>query len=345
MPVIQNLKKPFFNQFNLQRFSLQRFFKGEGLELGPIQLVQRRVFILPTKRGLFFAVAMFVMLIGSLNYNNSLGFILTFLLASLSIVAILHTYRNLLHLRIDVGHITPVFCGDNVHVPVILDNSHHSERFSVRLDFPEQQTLFTDIAANHWIRVEPTQHSHSRGRHQLDRFTISTIFPLGLFKAWAHAQLNMQYLVYPKPDNQNELPRETLYHFNLTGDRGKGCDDFAGLRNYQQGDSMRHVHWKTLAREQGMHTKQFGGDRAEELWLDWESLSDLDTEARLSRLTRWVLDAETMQYSYGLRLPNQQIPIGHGTSHRHRCLEALALYPDVTTVNKVSSNDLHRTQK
>ena len=93
------------------------------------------------------------------------------------------------------------------------------------------------------------------------------------------------------------------------------------------GDSLRHVHWKTFAREQGLHTKQFGGDRAEELWLDWESLIDVDTETRLSRLTRWVLDADSRHFNYGLRLPNQIIPLGHGPKHKHRCLEALALFP------------------
>ncbi|MEE8379845.1 MAG: DUF58 domain-containing protein [Gammaproteobacteria bacterium] len=345
MPVIQHEKKSLFSQKIRHRFSLRRFLKGEGPETGPIHLVQRRVYILPTKRGIFFAVALFVMLIGSLNYNNNLGFTLTFLLSSLSIVAILHTYRNLLHLSVDVGHITPVFCGDLVCVPVILDNSNHPDRFSVRLYFPERAGFFIDIAANQWVRVEPTLLSRSRGRHQLERFTLRTIFPLGLFKAWAHTQLKTEYLVYPKPDPQRELPRESLHHFNLTGDQGKGCDDFVGLRSYQQGDSLHHVHWKTYAREQGMHTKQFGGDRSEELWLDWETLDNLDTEARLSRLTRWVLDADAMQYSYGLRLPNKQIPIGHGNNHRHRCLEVLALYPANTVANNHSTDDTHGKQK
>jgi len=344
MALIQHPKIPFFNEKTRHQFSLKRFLKGEGPETGPILLVQRRVYILPTKRGIFFSVTAFVMLIGALNYNNSLGFILVFLLASLGIVAILHTYRNLLHLNIDVGHIAPVFCGDVVRVPVILDNSNYPDRYSVRIDFSKGQSLFTDVTANKWIRVEPTLNSHVRGRHQLDRVTISTIFPLGMFKAWAHAQFKMQYLVYPRPDKQHDLPRESLYHFNLTGDRGNGCDDFAGLRNYQQGDSLRHVHWKTFARQQGMHTKQFGGDKAEELWLDWETLTDLDTETRLSRLTRWVLDADAMQYNYGLRLPNLQIPLGHGSDHRHRCLEALALYP-ATSMKNISSEDLIGTEK
>ncbi|WP_455217353.1 DUF58 domain-containing protein [Kaarinaea lacus] len=331
MALIRTLTNPFVQRFRLHRFSLQRFFVGEGPETGPIHLVQRRVYILPTKRGLFFLVIAMVMLIGALNYNNSLAYSLTFLLASLGIIAILHTYRNLLHLKIDVGPISPVFCGDHVHVPLILDNHQHPARYSVRVHFPshpEENVVMTDVPENHWIRVEPTLPTHARGRYRLDRVTLRSIFPLGMFQVWAHAQLEASYLVYPSPEDRHSLPQESLYHFNQSGDRGKGTDDFAGLRPYHQGDSLRHVHWKTFAREQGLHTKQFGGDRAEELWLDWDTLNDLDVEARLSRLTRWVLDADSQYFNYGLRLPNQVVPLGHGPVHKHQCLEALALYPD-----------------
>lgn len=342
MAFIQTITQPLVQRFNLHRFSLKRFLQGEGPEDGPIKLAQRRVYILPTKRGVFFMVIAFVMLVGSLNYNSSLAYSLTFLLASLGIIAILHTYRNLLHLTIDVGPIAPVFCGENVRVPFILDNHHHPARYSISLQFPGSKNsttisstinstinnpVITDVPDHHWIRVEPTLATQSRGRHQLDRLTIHTIFPLGMFKAWAHAQFKTSYVVYPAPDDHQSLPQESLYHFHFTGDRGKGTDDFAGLRNYHQGDSLRHVHWKAVAREQGLQTKQFGGDRAEELWLDWELLNNLDTEARLSRLTRWILDADTMHFNYGLRLPNQLIPLGHGPKHKHRCLEALALFP------------------
>ena len=52
----------------------------------------------------------------------------------------------------------------------------------------------------------------------------------------------------------------------------QGQDDFAGLRKYQPGDSLRHVAWKAVARGQAVMTKQFSGLAAGELWLDWDSL-------------------------------------------------------------------------
>jgi uncharacterized protein (DUF58 family) len=315
-----------------QRFNLKRFFSGEGPEAGPIFLSQRRVFILPSKMGVYFAAMMLVMLLGAVNYNNSLAYLLVFLLASIFFVTILHTYRNLLHLRIDVGHTAAVFCGEKAQVPILLDNRHNAARFAVKLWFGKRRIknqdrhITMDIAGDQCQQQTLSLPTTERGLHNVPRLTLETSFPLGLFRAWAYAQRDVQYLVYPKADQQHGLPIDLSYQQSLEGDRGHGADDFAGLRNYHSGDSLRHIHWKTVAREQGMYTKQFGGDRASELWLDWESLPELDTEARLSRLTRWVLDASAAQINYGLRLPGTVIPLNTGLAHQHQCLKALAMF-------------------
>ena len=72
--------------------------------------------------------------------------------------------------------------------------------------------------------------------------------------------------------------------------------------------------------------KQFVETREREYWLDWNDLPDLDTEARLSQLTRWVLDAHGASRHYGLRLPGLTIEPASGEDHRESCLRALALF-------------------
>lgn len=307
------------------RFSLQRFLVGEGPEDAPIFLAQRRVYILPSKMGIYFAAMMLVMLLGAVNYNNSLAYALTFLLASIFFIAILHTYRNLLHLRIDLDPTAAVFCGETAQVPVSLDNRSNAARYAVKLWLRDQAHITVDVPGDEIQRYHVPLKTTQRGLHKMPRLTLETSYPLGMFRAWAYAQRTAQYWVYPTPDQRHRLPSEPSAQQNLQGDRGKGADDFAGLRNYHAGDSLRHVHWKTVARGQGMHVKQFGGDKASELWLDWDSLPQLDTEARLSRLTRWVLDAEKAQLIYGLRLPDAHIPLGTGLAHQQQCLQALAL--------------------
>ena len=48
-------------------------------------------------------------------------------------------------------------------------------------------------------------------------------------------------------------------------------------------------------------------------------------ELKLSRLTRWVLDADAAGVRYALELPGSRIELDNGPAHRQRCLEALAL--------------------
>ena len=311
-----------------QRLNLQRFFKGEGPQATPLQLHQRNVYILPTRQGLFFTVVLFVMLIGSINYTNSLGYLLTFLLGSLTVVAILHTYRNLLRLQISLGHINPVFQGQQLQIPVVISNPQATARYALEFSFPHQSPHIYDLSPALQQTITLTKLAPARGAHQLERFVIASRFPLGLFRAWAHIEIDQRYLVYPQPVCEQPLPDQSLYVHQETGDQGHGADDFAGLRNFRAGDSLRHVHWKALARDRGLLTKQFGGDRNDQLWLDWRMLENMLTEQRLSCLCRWVLDAEEQGYDYGLWLPGQSITPARGDAHQYHCLKTLALYND-----------------
>jgi len=225
-----------------------------------------------------------------------------------------------------VGHVEPRFVGEPLTTPVRIDNRTGPARLAVELQFPGEDPSVVNIEAHRQQCIEMESIASQRGRHSLGRFTIATRFPLGLFRAWANVHLQHTYLVYPRPAAINQLPADSTYKLKVSGDQGVGADDFAGLRQYHCGDSLRHIHWKAFARQQGLLTKQFGGDRSEELWLDWNSVPEVNVEQRLSILTRWILLAERDGKSYGLRLPNLIIEPNHGGVHRHQCLKALAEY-------------------
>lgn len=309
----------------LQRFNLARFFQGDAPSLAPWTLGRRNVYILPTSQGLFFAVSLAVILLGAINYNNSLGYFLTFLLGSIALVGMLHTYRNLLQLRIRTGAIEPAFAGGEVSIPILLDNPGPATRYRVALGFAGRPAQQHDLPPGQQ-RVKLSTPAGARGWQRVERFSVASTFPLGLFRAWSHVVPEERYLVYPSPSRDARLPLTSRYMASLLGDQGLGSDDFAGLRGYRSGDSLKHIHWKALAREQGLLTKQFGGDRSEQLWLDWRMLEAMQTEARLSQLCRWVIEAEQQGIEYGLWLPDQIIQPARGRQHQQQCLKALALH-------------------
>jgi uncharacterized protein (DUF58 family) len=108
----------------------------------------------------------------------------------------------------------------------------------------------------------------------------------------------------------------------------RGDDDFAGLRAFHPGDPPRHIAWKAYAREQGLQVKVYAGTAVTSHSFDWESLSGLGIEARLSQLCRWVEDAYAAGRAFGLRLPGVEIAPNVGPGHRQRCLTALALFDE-----------------
>ncbi|MHB9101371.1 MAG: DUF58 domain-containing protein [Sulfuricella sp.] len=304
----------------------RRIFNRIDAEHGPITLDRQRIFILPTRHGLMFAVVLMLMLVGSINYTLSLGFVLTFLLGGMALVAILHTYRNLAQLTVSAGKTMPVFAGQQASFNLCLNGSGTTERYAIGVMFEKQQPQFVDVPAGETVYASLTLPAPQRGILRPGRFTLFSRFPLGLFRAWSKLDLDMSCIVYPQPDSAR-LPQ--LTGIQGRGDRAiaaEGSDDFRGMRPYHTGDSLRHVAWKAMAQRRGMLTKQFSGQARPELWLDWDDLAGMDTEARLSRLCRWVLDAQNAGLSYGLRIPGSIIAPGNGETHQRSCLEALALF-------------------
>ena len=304
------------------------FFGSRAAERGPITLGHRRVYILPTRLGLMFAVTLLIMLVGSINYVLSLGFMLTFLLAGMGIAGMVHTVRNLARLVISTGRVESVFVAEAAQFRLFVENAAQWQRPAImfRHDASGAQTVI-DVPPRATAEVVLPVPAERRGWLVLSRITLETRYPLGLFRAWSHVQPEFRCLVYPRPE-KSALPAASPD--TTTGTRSvatQGTDDFSGLRNYQAADSPRHVAWKAVARGNTMLTKQFSGEASSELWLDWSLMPDaLGIEARLSRLVGWVLEAESQGLRYALRLPDGEILPGHGEPHRANCLAALALY-------------------
>lgn len=308
------------------KFDLRRFFVGEGPLKSPYLLTQRRVYILPTKQGLAFALLLFIMLLGSINYSNSLGYFLTFLLASLAVVAIFHTYNNLLKLSFGPAICKPVFAGSNAHFLVQVNNLNQQTRFSVDAFTPQLIRTMADIRENS-ISTLSIQHTfEQRGLMPLPRFTVESRFPFGLFRAWALIQFDQTQLVYPKPSSLSPLPIKSSGLSEGNKQIDLGTDDFKGLRSYVEGDPLQHIHWKSFARHHTLQTKEFSSTTSDELWLNFTDTTVNGIELKLSQLTRWIMLAEKAGLHYGLRLPDSTIVPSTGTSHIEECLKQLALF-------------------
>lgn len=307
-----------------ERFQPSRFFSGEKATDKPVTLNHRRIFILPTHRGLNFAILTALLLLIAFVYNNNLVYLLAFLLASIFFISILHSYKSLAGLVLHKGQSKAVFAGEAAGFDIHIDNPVAVERFLLQIKLEETESLAMKPQSKASVILYSL--TQKRGWHTAGTVTISSTYPLGLFRAWSPIRFNLKVLVYPKPSLQ-ELPfPETHSALARQGFSRKGADDFYGLKEYQPGDSIKHIHWKAFAKGQGLFSKQYGGDSPVEIWLDYDNAPGHNTEERLSQLCRWVIDAERAGIPYGFSLPGTKLSPDNGLPHTRKCLEALALF-------------------
>jgi uncharacterized protein (DUF58 family) len=307
------------------------WLSSRGQLPGDLQLSQNRIYILPTRPGLLYGAVLACMLLASMNYQLALGYALTFVLGAVGLVTVLHTFRNLNRLMLRPGRAEPVFAGQLAEFSMVAVNPGTLSRYSISFHVPPMvKPLPVDCPANAETVFSLALPTNQRGWFELPRIRLASTFPLGLWRAWSYWSAGMRVLVYPTPEDQAPpLPQGIA-----GGGQGQattaGDEEIAGLREYRPGDPLTRVAWKAMARSasEAMLTKLMEGEARGELSLDWYSLPvQLDRELKISRLTKWVLEAEAQGRPYGLRLPDTRIEPSQGLAHRESCLQALALLP------------------
>lgn len=310
-------------------------YRLAGPEAGEVVLGQRRVFIVPTGAGWGFAVMLVLLFIGSVNYNLNLGFAFTFLIASCAVVDMHLTFRNLAYLHLAPGRAAAVFCGDMALFELQLINRRKHDRYAIWLDFyghADAVAQAVDVGALGTSSVTLGVASTARGWLPAPRVRLVTRFPLGLLRAWSYWQPDLRVLVYPHPeDGAPPLPLAASRAAHGAG--SAGSDDFAGIRAYRAGDPVQQLAWRQIARIDPalgglLLTKHFEGGAASELVIDFAAFPRvMDPELKLSRMTRWVLDAEARGLPYAFRLGGLDLPSAHGPAQQAACLQALAEFP------------------
>lgn len=287
----------------------------------------QRIFIMPSRSGGGFVVALLLILLAAINYQNSLAYALVFLLASVFVVAILHTYRNLSGLVLSSTAAQAVFAGEQARFDLRLESTGKDYQ-AIAAGWSAAQLQTVDIDAGHVRQVGLHMLAPRRGWLAAPRIRVESTFPLGVLIAWSWVNPGQRVLVYPRP-LQGELP--TLP--NARGDRhaqrqvlqGEGVDDFQGLKAYHPGDSWRRMHWKAWSRGGPLLLKDFANLQGDDLCLDFLALGG-DVEQRLSRLCHWVLELSRQGTPFSLQLPGVHMPMASGDGHRQTCLQALALF-------------------
>ena len=317
-----------------------RWLARRGAVSGDHRLDRRSIYILPTRAGLVFGGAMATMLLAAINYSLQLGYLLTFLLFALALVSMLHTYRNLAGVVLRPGRAEPVHAGEIAEFNITLQNRSKLPRYAIQIDVARTaQPILEDAAAEAEAIARLAIVTRRRGPMPVPRLKVSTTFPLGLWRAWSYWQPASTLIVWPTAETPAAAMPPGAVADGKSATRGLGQDDFSAVRPYREGDPLRRLAWKAMARTDGEEplTKSFDGGCGGEQVFDWRSLPhSLDVESRLARLCRWVLVADQEGLQFTLVLPAVTIGPDSGPGHRATCLEALALHGEPSQARATS---------
>jgi uncharacterized protein (DUF58 family) len=309
-------KKPVFNFIS----------KRSGPFDGSVTLTRDRVYIIPTKAGLMFALLLITLLVGSINYEKNLGFVLTFLLAGIGNIALLSTWRNIAGLQLKRTTSQAVFANEEATFSIQLVNQQLLNRYSIAISHHGEEYDVVDCAANSTPQIQFKVPAEKRGLLSPAKFRLYSEFPTGLFIAWTWIDLSMSCLIYPAPDKNTSLPSYEHSDDGENDSTNKGQENFSQLRKYNHGDSINHISWKAAAKTGELFSKEFTGSTPVTHWINWHEISARNDEHRLSIMATLIIIADESHQHYGLKLPNKSIQPGAGNKHYHQCLSALALY-------------------
>jgi uncharacterized protein (DUF58 family) len=303
---------------------LERLRRRRGPTQLPLTFEYRHIYVLPTHFGFWFGVLLVLMTLGGLNFNNNMTLMLGFMISAIALLTTLLAYRNLVGITLSGILANPVFAGEKAVFRVLLRNGEERSRFAIQ-GLATGSRDCTDIDEQDSAVLRLAQRTSRRGWVTMEPFHIENRYPLGLFRAWTVIIPEARCLVYPEPARHPPpLPKTGRGDFGAA--RKDEDDHFHGLREYQQGDPLRRIAWRTSARHEKLYSKVMESPSEEACELNWYLMGSGDTEEKLSIMTAWVLRAERQQIPYSLELPGAALPADLGTEHRDACLEILALF-------------------
>ncbi len=316
-----------------QRTQWRESFGNVAITASEIELVQRRIYVLPSMRGWAVIGIAILLLLTGINYQLSLAYLVAFLLGGLMQVALHATYRNLRGLIIRVGKSPRCIAGESLQFPITLASPDRMregislERIvrgrkrvlgaakRVRITADKLQSYVIDVAAP------------KRGIAPLGRLLIESRAPYGLIRAWSYVNFEWVGLVEPKPETPYaELPYATG-SLATTQRQSDVALDPDTLREYVAGDSLKRVAWKQVAKSGQWFTRTGEAGQRGDVELAWNATELSDTEARLSRIAAWVDRARNADAAFSLQMPNGHLPLASTAPHHDEALAMLAVFP------------------
>ena len=305
-------------------------------------LTQQNLFIFPSLLGASYLLIVLILWLLGTNYNNNLILALAYLMVSIALINIYHTFVNMRGLQVRAAPVSPVYSGDEAYVELIFERQNSKQQQAVSVSWQPftidnqstRESAFEEVLDwknNKQSRVILATKTHFRGRHQPARVRIKSYYPLGLLKCWSDVAIQAAVIVYPRPVEYKQTKSDSdVIQSQRQASKISTVmsveQEFQGLKNYNQGEAMTHIAWKQYARSGVLYKKDYFTSGAQSTDLDWQHYQGVETERRLQHLVYQARQLHAHTIPFRLVLPDLVIEAGSGDQHLQQVLTALALF-------------------
>jgi uncharacterized protein (DUF58 family) len=315
-------------------------------------LVRKRSWLRPpralraTRAGWCFIAIIFGVGFAALNTGNNLLYLVLALMLAFLVLSGLLSESSLRGLRIERVLPREIFARSANRVVLrVYNDQRKNVSFAITIEDRLKGPLGPDAVGRAFIlRIGPRSSEdrsyafepESRGDIEFDGFRVSTRFPFGLFVKSRELDLPESAVVYPCVERIFVDSRKTPARANEeeSSRASNDGDEIAGLREFEPGDSLIRVHWRSSTRAGRLlvgEREGFAGAEFEVRLRIPSSTPEQIVEERVSLAASEVVTHLESGSRVGLRSREMCFSPASGFNHRSELLRFLArVEPEVS---------------
>ena len=294
-----------------------------------------------TREGGGFILLLFAVGLGAINTGNNLLYLILAMCCSFIVVSGVLSEQTLNDITVQITCPKTLYQNDFYALNLEIFNSKKRiPSYSLHVEFPPDpmgryridETVYAyQIAPQSSVKKNLRITGLRRGPAHIKTILLKTSFPFGFFVKTKSLATSREVLIFPAIKDV-ALPSPSEYSEEGEGTIGLAGDDLYSIREYQPGDPMASVHWKSSARTGALRVKEFsrGGMHTYTLFLN---TVDPQTNASVSPETLDNRVTETASLAYhlirrgdevSLKTAEMQTSSGNSEAHLEHILKYLA---------------------
>ncbi|UFH59352.1 hypothetical protein [Sulfurovum mangrovi] len=288
------------------------------LSLRILNQTRKRLKQKATLGSLLVVIILFGLFLEAYMHNFNLVYIVLFFVFALAFIASPFGIVNMSNLTLTLQGSERLFAKETSSLYFSLNNNKNRESYALTLECMNKTLFIPSVKAHTQEMITLSHMPEHRGELKIQECQLQSLFPLATIRFILPVKLKPHKVIYPHPKGSS---LETF----LSRQKGRyGLEsDFEGITPYSGNAPLSKIHWPSVAKGENALKKFAHEIPLEQLHFDFYTAGKSD-EARLSQLTRWILECEAQNLEFQVRMPRENL-----SSKRmsiDEILEKLALY-------------------